>query len=98
MEPRPPSAQHRLLHSTCHFTQIGAAHGTAPTCTACTACCRRYTAFIFLYPVGVVGEMWSVYQALPLIKQRRLRSLSMPNAANLAFDYHTFLAVSEPRS
>ena len=57
---------------------------------------RRYTAFIFLYPVGVVGEMWSVYQALPLIKQRRLRSLSMPNAANLAFDYHTFLVVSEP--
>ena len=48
--------------------------------------------------MGVVGEMWSVYQALPLIKQRRLRSLSMPNAANLAFDYHTFLAVSEPRS
>ncbi|EFN59260.1 hypothetical protein CHLNCDRAFT_137564 [Chlorella variabilis] len=51
----------------------------------------RYTAFIPLYPVGVVGEMWSVYQALPFIKQRGLRSVPLPNAANFAFDYPTFL-------
>ena len=55
---------------------------------------RRYTAFIPLYPVGVVGEMWSVYQALPFIKQRGLRSVPLPNAANFAFDYPTFLVVS----
>lgn len=54
----------------------------------------RYTAFIPLYPVGVVGEMWAVYSALPLIKQRRLRSVRLPNAANWGFDYHLFLAAS----
>jgi len=54
----------------------------------------RYTAFIPLYPVGVVGEMWSVYDALPLIRERRLRYVTMPNAANFAFNYHLFLVVS----
>lgn len=53
----------------------------------------RYTAFIGLYPVGVLGEMKSVYDALPFIKARGLRSLALPNAANWGFDYHTFLVV-----
>ncbi|PSC75468.1 very-long-chain (3R)-3-hydroxyacyl-dehydratase 2 [Micractinium conductrix] len=51
----------------------------------------RYTAFIPLYPIGVVVEMAAVYQALPLIRGRRLRSVAMPNPFNFAFDYHTFL-------
>ncbi|KAJ3703287.1 hypothetical protein LUZ61_006992 [Rhynchospora tenuis] len=35
----------------------------------------RYTAFIFLYPIGVgPGEMWLMYQALPYIKKRNLYS------------------------
>ncbi|PRW58097.1 hypothetical protein C2E21_2722 [Chlorella sorokiniana] len=53
----------------------------------------RYTAFIGLYPVGVLGEMKSVFDALPFIKARGLRSLALPNAANWGFDYHTFLVV-----
>lgn len=54
----------------------------------------RYTAFIPLYPLGVVGEMWAVVLALPHIKQRGLRTISMPNAGNFAFDYSLFLMVS----
>ncbi|KAJ4767000.1 Very-long-chain (3R)-3-hydroxyacyl-CoA dehydratase [Rhynchospora pubera] len=35
----------------------------------------RYTAFIFLYPIGVgPGEMWLMYQALPYIEERNLYS------------------------
>ena len=37
--------------------------------------------------------MKSVYDALPFIRARGLRSLAMPNAANWGFDYHTFLVV-----
>lgn len=53
----------------------------------------RYTAFIGLYPVGVSSEMNAVYEALPFIKTRGLRSLTLPNPANFAFDYHLFLKV-----
>ncbi|KAL4437140.1 hypothetical protein ABPG75_004279 [Micractinium tetrahymenae] len=51
----------------------------------------RYTAFIPLYPIGVAGEMNAVYDALPFIKERRLRGIEMPNALNLGFDYFLFL-------
>ncbi|OAY65964.1 Very-long-chain (3R)-3-hydroxyacyl-CoA dehydratase 2 [Ananas comosus] len=35
----------------------------------------RYTAFIFLYPIGVApGEMWLMYEALPFVKERNLYS------------------------
>ena len=54
----------------------------------------RYTAFIPLYPVGVVGEMSAVYAALPAIRARGLRTVRLPNPANFAFDYATFLSVS----
>lgn len=47
-----------------------------------------------LYPIGVLAEMKSVYDALPLIRERGLHSLRMPNAFNFAFDYHGFLVVS----
>ncbi|MCL7036648.1 hypothetical protein MKW94_007772, partial [Papaver nudicaule] len=33
----------------------------------------RYTTFVVLYPLGMaIGEMWIMYQALPLIKERNL--------------------------
>jgi hypothetical protein len=38
--------------------------------------------------------MWAVVLALPHIKQRGLRTISMPNAGNFAFDYSLFLMVS----
>jgi very-long-chain (3R)-3-hydroxyacyl-CoA dehydratase len=54
----------------------------------------RYTAFIPLYPVGVVGEMHAMYLALPYIGARKLHSVMLPNPFNFAFDYRIFMIVS----
>ncbi|EMS49655.1 hypothetical protein TRIUR3_04037 [Triticum urartu] len=52
-----------------------------PTC--------RYTAFIPLYPIGVgPGEMWTMYQALPFVKERDLYSGFF---AKFSMSYHSFL-------
>jgi very-long-chain (3R)-3-hydroxyacyl-CoA dehydratase len=53
----------------------------------------RYTAFIPLYPVGVLGEMASMWYALPLLRQRGLHSVTLPNTWNFGFDYSVFLTV-----
>nr|GMD73504.1 very-long-chain (3R)-3-hydroxyacyl-CoA dehydratase 2 [Ipomoea batatas] len=48
----------------------------------------RYTAFIVLYPIGVgPGEMWLMYQALPVIKERNLYADRLP------FSYYNFVVV-----
>lgn len=51
----------------------------------------RYTAFIPLYPIGVMGEMGAIWLALPLIKENKLRSVVLPNMWNFSFDYGVFL-------
>lgn len=53
----------------------------------------RYSAFILIYPVGVVAEMVLMYRALPFIRARKLFSVFMPNAYNFAFDYTIFITV-----
>ena len=68
------------------------AAGTAGTCPYWLTW-LRYTAFIPLYPVGVVGEMAAVYLALPYIGQRKLHFIMMPNTWNMAFDYKFFMTV-----
>ncbi|WOK96941.1 very-long-chain (3R)-3-hydroxyacyl-CoA dehydratase 2 [Canna indica] len=51
----------------------------------------RYTAFIILYPIGVApGEMWLMYQALPLIKQRNLYANFF---GRLSISYYYFVLV-----
>ncbi len=40
--------------------------------------------------------MNAVYDALPFIAERRLRSVALPNALNLGFDYSLFLKVGVP--
>lgn len=50
----------------------------------------RYTAFIPLYPVGVAGEMWLMYQALPYIKEQVLYKDFF---SVLPFSYYTFVQV-----
>ncbi|KAF7805498.1 very-long-chain (3R)-3-hydroxyacyl-CoA dehydratase 2 [Senna tora] len=51
----------------------------------------RYTAFIVLYPLGVgPGEMWLMYQALPIIKKRNLYADTF---SGLPFSYYDFLKV-----
>ena len=55
----------------------------------------RYSAFIPLYPLGVLaGEMPLIWSGLPYIKQRKLHSIDMPNSFNFAFSYHAFAQVS----
>ncbi|XP_078179574.1 protein-tyrosine phosphatase-like, PTPLA [Carex rostrata] len=49
----------------------------------------RYTAFIFLYPIGIgPGEMWLMYQALSYVKERSLYSDFFDK---FAFSYYSFL-------
>jgi len=47
----------------------------------------RYTLFIILYPLGVCGEMLCIYHALPHVRDRGIWSVSLPNAANMSFNY-----------
>ncbi|KAI6654123.1 3-hydroxyacyl-CoA dehydratase 2-like [Oopsacas minuta] len=53
----------------------------------------RYTTFIVLYPIGVLGEIISIFSALPTIKEHSLTSLQMPNILNWSFDSYTFLVL-----
>ncbi|KAL9962138.1 hypothetical protein ACROYT_G031216 [Oculina patagonica] len=53
----------------------------------------RYTFFFFLYPIGVTGELVSIYSSLRHVSKSGLYSVSMPNAFNFAFDFHLFLIV-----
>ncbi|XP_049934175.1 uncharacterized protein LOC116255723 isoform X2 [Nymphaea colorata] len=49
----------------------------------------RYTAFIALYPIGVFpGEMWLMYQALPLIKGEHLYEAFF---SSFPFSYYAFV-------
>ncbi|KAL6841317.1 hypothetical protein ACP4OV_028835 [Aristida adscensionis] len=48
----------------------------------------RYTAFIPLYPIGVAGEMLTMYQALPFVKKRNLYSGFFKK---FSITYHSFL-------
>ncbi|KAI5666092.1 hypothetical protein M9H77_15945 [Catharanthus roseus] len=51
----------------------------------------RYTAFIFLYPIGVgPGEMWLMYQALPYIKEKNLYAKFF---SGLPINYYRFVTV-----
>jgi very-long-chain (3R)-3-hydroxyacyl-CoA dehydratase len=54
----------------------------------------RYTAFIILYPIGVLCEMTLIYLALPILETRyQGRSIRLPNAFNFAFDYAIFCRI-----
>ncbi|MGH0161945.1 UNVERIFIED_CONTAM: hypothetical protein FKN15_041803 [Acipenser sinensis] len=51
----------------------------------------RYTLFIVLYPMGVTGELLTIYAALPYVQKTGLYSVTLPNKYNFSFDYYTFL-------
>ena len=53
----------------------------------------RYTAFLVLYPIGVVSEMVLLYQGVPYVRRRDLYSIRMPNKWNFAWDYALFIQV-----
>ncbi|XP_022702319.1 very-long-chain (3R)-3-hydroxyacyl-CoA dehydratase 1-like isoform X1 [Varroa jacobsoni] len=54
----------------------------------------RYSFFIILYPIGVSGELLSIYSALPYVKERGLFSINLPNPYNFSFDYHLVLVIT----
>ena len=45
----------------------------------------RYTLFIVLYPMGVIGEMWCYIDALPTLATSKALRMEMPNAYNFTF-------------
>lgn len=53
----------------------------------------RYSFFTFLYPIGVSGELLTIYSILPYAAATGMYSISMPNMFNVAFHYPTFLVV-----
>ncbi|XP_069067645.1 very-long-chain (3R)-3-hydroxyacyl-CoA dehydratase 1 isoform X2 [Pleurodeles waltl] len=53
----------------------------------------RYNLFIILYPVGVVGELLTIYAALPYVQRTGMYSLRLPNKYNVSFDYYYFLLI-----
>eukprot|EP00744_Colponema_vietnamica_P004628 GILI01006875.1.p1 GENE.GILI01006875.1~~GILI01006875.1.p1 ORF type:complete len:237 (-),score=64.04 GILI01006875.1:602-1270(-) len=54
----------------------------------------RYSAFMILYPMGISGEMMTMYKALPYIAEKQSLSISLPNRYNFAFNYYGFVVVS----
>uniref|UniRef100_W5MYH9 Very-long-chain (3R)-3-hydroxyacyl-CoA dehydratase n=1 Tax=Lepisosteus oculatus TaxID=7918 RepID=W5MYH9_LEPOC len=53
----------------------------------------RYNFFIVLYPVGVVGELMTIYAALPYVQKSGMFSMRLPNKYNVSFDYYIFLII-----
>ena len=51
----------------------------------------RYTFFIVLYPLGVTGELLSIYGSLNDVAERKLYYIELPNKANIAFNYFYYL-------
>ena len=56
--------------------------------------------FIFLYPIGVAGEMLCCYRlyqiSLPLARKDRPYTIDMPNTWNVAFDYESVVVYLVP--
>ncbi|OQR76670.1 3-hydroxyacyl-CoA dehydratase 2-like [Tropilaelaps mercedesae] len=65
-------------------------------CNACPSILTwcRYSFFIILYPIGVSGELLSIYSALPYVKQRGLFTTYLPNRWNFSFDYQLVLIIT----
>lgn len=53
----------------------------------------RYTLFIILYPIGVSGELITIYMSLPTLRNTTMYSVAMPNPANISFSFHYFMIV-----
>ncbi|XP_057188355.1 very-long-chain (3R)-3-hydroxyacyl-CoA dehydratase 1 [Triplophysa rosa] len=53
----------------------------------------RYNLFIVMYPLGVIGELMTIYGALPYVRRSGMYSLRLPNKYNVSFDYYYFLII-----
>ena len=47
----------------------------------------RYSFFIVLYPIGVLGEVICIIASLPLARKTGVFSITLPNAWNFSIDY-----------
>lgn len=45
----------------------------------------RYTFFIIAYPLGLTGELLTLFASLPTIKQSPYTKLELPNVGNISF-------------
>lgn len=43
--------------------------------------------------MGVMGELLTIYAALPYVQKTGLYSVTLPNKYNFSFDYYTFLII-----
>ncbi|XP_046879756.1 very-long-chain (3R)-3-hydroxyacyl-CoA dehydratase 1 [Hypomesus transpacificus] len=53
----------------------------------------RYNLFLILYPLGVAGELLTIYAALPYVRRSAMYSMRLPNKYNVSFDYYIFLII-----
>ncbi|XP_036376609.1 very-long-chain (3R)-3-hydroxyacyl-CoA dehydratase 1 isoform X2 [Megalops cyprinoides] len=53
----------------------------------------RYNMFIVMYPLGVAGELMTIYAALPYVRKSGMFSMRLPNKYNVSFDYYIFLII-----
>ncbi|XP_028825218.1 very-long-chain (3R)-3-hydroxyacyl-CoA dehydratase 1 [Denticeps clupeoides] len=53
----------------------------------------RYNMFIVMYPLGVIGELMTIYAALPHVRKSEMYSMRLPNKYNVSFDYYIFLII-----
>ncbi|XP_072566869.1 very-long-chain (3R)-3-hydroxyacyl-CoA dehydratase 1 isoform X2 [Paramormyrops kingsleyae] len=53
----------------------------------------RYNMFIVMYPLGVAGELITIYTALPYVRKSGMFSMRLPNKYNVSFDYYIFLII-----
>lgn len=53
----------------------------------------RYNLFIILYPLGVIGELMTIYAALPFVRRSGMYSMRLPNKYNVSFDYYYCLII-----
>ncbi|KAI3355333.1 hypothetical protein L3Q82_018187 [Scortum barcoo] len=53
----------------------------------------RYNLFIVLYPLGVIGELMTIYAALPFVRRTGMYSMRLPNIYNVSFDYYYCLII-----
>ncbi|GAB6028440.1 hypothetical protein CHUAL_002601 [Chamberlinius hualienensis] len=51
----------------------------------------RYTFFILLYPLGVIGEVLTSIFALPYIRDTQWYSYNLPNPFNISFSFYYFV-------
>lgn len=67
-------------------------HAAKPLPLSSLALCR-YNLFIILYPLGVIGELMTIYAALPFVRRSGMYSMRLPNKYNVSFDYYYCLII-----